>query len=311
MTSPLIVAPEEDGYERTVAEIRERCSDPSIGEDEAWAYIYGVMHAPDWRERFSAELETSAPRFPLPENGETFAVFRAAGELMELHSDYDRAPESTVPQLEITRDEGDEGDELRIPRQGMRWERVKGEDGKWGDDLTRLNISEAASLTHIPPEAHACRVAGASPLEWAVKELTWDEGWEGEDPNRDPRWKDDPCELVSHLRKLAYVGVRTAQIVANLPPSLGDTDRKDNDERDDRGGTGGDRPERPPLHSRGHARRRQTKPRGGAPPGARGDDGALRGGPGPHPEGGRNRRRRGGGLRHRPLPPRGSGLGRC
>ena len=229
-----IEAPEpRDGYDLLLAEVRERCSDPSIGEDDLWYYIYGVMHAPDWRGRFAAELESDAPRFPLPESAEAFWIFsRAGGELMELHADYDSAPESLVPQLAIARpEEGEEEDEgweaLRIPRGGMRWERVKDEEtGRWGDDLAHLKINERVSFDHIPPQAHAYRVAGHSPLQWAVKELTWDEEWE-EDPNRDPRWRDDPYQLITHLRKLTYVGVRTAQITEGLPPSLGAYEREE------------------------------------------------------------------------------------
>ena len=116
---------------------------------------------------------------------------------MALHADYDRAPESTVPRLEKTPDEDDGGGErdeettLRIPQEGMRWERIKDEDGKWTDDLTRLKINERTSLVGIPPEAHAYRVAGLSPLQWAVFQETFGDE-EREDPNLDPRWKDNP-----------------------------------------------------------------------------------------------------------------------
>lgn len=223
--------PREDGYDRLVAEVRERCADLSISEDEVWRYIYGIMHAPDWRERFAGELETSAPRFPLPRDAETFAAFARAGEeLMSLHADYDRAPESTVPRLEETPDEDDGGGErdeetaLRIPQEGMRWERIKDEDGRWTDDLTRLKINERTSLVGIPPEAHAYRVAGLSPLQWAVSQETFGDE-EGEDPNLDPRWKDNPPGLIAHLRRLTYVGVRTAEIMEGLPPSLGVYDK--------------------------------------------------------------------------------------
>ena len=222
----LAAPPQEDGYDRLLAEVRRRCGDRSIGEDDLWRYIYGVMHAPDWRERFAGEPETSAPRFPLPENAEIFGVFAAAGaELMELHADYDSAPESLIPQLAIARQEEegkeDEGWEaLRIPQGGMKWRRVKDEEtGRRRDDPTCLDINERVSFDRIPPEAHYYKVAGHSPLQWAVKELTHDEEW-GEDPNRDPRWSDDPYQLITHLRRLTYAGVRTTEITEGLPPSL-------------------------------------------------------------------------------------------
>lgn len=176
------------------------------------------MHAPDRRERFPEDPETSAPHFPLPADGDAFAVFAEAGEeLMRLRADCDQTPEMNDPiRLEIKEDDGEGWDVLRISPEGMRWNRVRGEDGKTRDDLTRLKINDRAALTHIPPEAHDYKVAGRSPLQWAVRQLGF-----GEDPNNDPRWHDDPLEMITHLRRPAYVGHRTAEIVAGLPPSLG------------------------------------------------------------------------------------------
>ena len=225
MTIPgaLLAAPSDDGCARLLDEVRQRLSDPGIGEDELWSYIYGVMPRPRLAGAVRGGTGNLRAPLPLPSGRETFGVFARAGEeLMSLHADYDRAPESTVPRLEIAYEEDREEDgsweELRIPREGMRWERVKGEDGKWGDDLTRLKINDRASLARIPPAAHEYRVAGLSPLQWAVSQETFGEGDE-EDPNLDPRWRNDPYGLVAHLRRLTYVGTRTAEIMEGLPPS--------------------------------------------------------------------------------------------
>lgn len=195
-----------------LAEARRRYGDADITREDLWHYVYGVMHAPDWRERFAAELENSAPRFPWATD---FYAFRDAGwELMEMHAAYDRVPEHPVPCLET-----EEGADLRIPPQGMKWAKKATDGGRREVDLTRLIINEKAVLYDIPLKAHAYQVAGLSPLQWAVKNLK--AGKEpGEDPNCDPLWHGDESGLVSHLRRLTYVGVRTAEICEDLPPSL-------------------------------------------------------------------------------------------
>lgn len=52
-------------------------------DDEVFAYVYGVLHSPDFRETFAVNLKKEAPRVPLVKSR---ADFDAAGqELLELH----------------------------------------------------------------------------------------------------------------------------------------------------------------------------------------------------------------------------------
>ena len=43
-----------------------------VTRDDIWEYVYGVMHAPDWRDRYAADLRRSFPRIPLAEDFEAF-----------------------------------------------------------------------------------------------------------------------------------------------------------------------------------------------------------------------------------------------
>lgn len=216
-----LVPASQDGADRALDEARRRYKDPDITESDLWHYIYGVLHASDWRERFAAELEGRRPRFPWAAD---FATFRDAGaEMMELHANYGEAPLLEGPRLV---NEGDK--EIRVPPEGMRWERIKNEDGKWVDDLTCLKINRRASLQDIPAEAHVYQVAGYSPLQWAVRESQPKKSEvPGEDFNSDPRWQNKPNELIAHLRQLCYVGVRTAEIVGGLPSSLSEYEKEE------------------------------------------------------------------------------------
>ena len=54
-----------DGHNVTdwcLEQFHERYGDESITKDDIWEYLYGVMHAPDWRERYRHDLAPqSAP----------------------------------------------------------------------------------------------------------------------------------------------------------------------------------------------------------------------------------------------------------
>ena len=62
-----------------------------ITKDDVWEYLYGVMHAPDWRERYKHDLQRNLPRIPLADD---FEAFRATGrKLMDLHINYETCDE--------------------------------------------------------------------------------------------------------------------------------------------------------------------------------------------------------------------------
>ena len=195
-----------------------------VSKDDIWEYLYGVMHAPDWRERFRHDLQRSLPRLPLAPD---FEAFRSAGrELMDLHIGYESCPEMPLACLvDGKADDGQhEADAYRIHGR-MQWGRTPGSIKR--DDKTLLHVNERCQLVDIPPDCHEYTVSGRSPLEWAVTTLALKHDKPSgitDDPNRWHVWADKPFNLIRHLRRLAYLGARSAEIIAVLPPSLDPTD---------------------------------------------------------------------------------------
>ena len=94
---------------------------------------------------------------------------------------------------------------------------------KWVDEKTTLLVNPTCRILNIPPEAHQYTISGRSPLEWAVDSLRRKVDKNSgivDDPNGWRAWKDDPFELIRHLRRLAYIGIRSTEIIASLPPTL-------------------------------------------------------------------------------------------
>ncbi|MDE0268080.1 MAG: hypothetical protein OXI96_03465 [Acidimicrobiaceae bacterium] len=189
-----------------------------ITKDGIWEYLYGVMHAPDWRERYRHDLQRNLPRIPLADN---FEAFRLAGrKLINLHINYETADEWPVECLVDGKiDEGvAEDGAYRIERK-MRWGKRSGSE----EDRSILIINNRCQLVNIPSEAHDYTVSGRSPLQWAIDSLRVKHDNQSgivDDPNKWYVWADEPFNLIRHLRRLVRVSVVTARIVANLPPSL-------------------------------------------------------------------------------------------
>lgn len=188
-----------------------------VMKDDIWEYLYGVMHAPDWRERYKHDLQRNLPRVPLAAD---FEAFRTAGrELMDLHINYEIGEE--YPLGCLVDDKPDEGnaetDAYRIDKK-MRWAKSGKET-----DRTVLEINNRCKLIGIPDEAHEYTVSGRSPLAWAIDSLRHKHDKPSgitDDPNGWHAWADEPFNLIRHLRRLTYISVETTRIVNNLPPSL-------------------------------------------------------------------------------------------
>ena len=201
-----------DGYSRTdnitdwcLQQFQCHYSDLSITKDAIWDYIYGVLHATDFRERFASDLAKDLPRVPFAPD---FTVFREAGaHLAELHLGYETCEPWPV-EFQQTGD-GPEAWKLMRP---MRWL------NKAKRDI--LQVTSYVVMQGIPPDAHDYSVNGRTPLEWAIDRLrvrTDKASGITNDPN--VWFANDPTELGRHLARLVNVSVKSARIIRHLPAS--------------------------------------------------------------------------------------------
>ena len=204
-------------------QFRRHYQDDSINKDDIWHYIYGVMHAPDWRQRYRIDLKKSWPRIPLASD---FKAFIGAGQqLMGLHINYEMAPEYPLKVEPLSRqealiqvlDDEDRADRYRFIK--LRW----GKTATGETDRSKLVINAKYQLVGIPEVAHEYQISGRSPLQWAIDSY---EPKAGSDPNNWHVWADDSAEFIKHLKRLCYISVETAKIVSSLPPSLDQVEPK-------------------------------------------------------------------------------------
>ena len=196
--------------------------DESITKDDVWEYLYGVMHAPDWREKYKHDLQRNLPRVPLASD---FEAFRAAGrELMDLHIGYEDVPEHSVNCLLDGVVDNDGAADPEADPGAYRIEKLtwgKGPDKK--QDRSVLEINARCRLVGIPDAADHYTISGRSPLQWAVDSLRHKHDKPSgitDDPNEWEAWADQPYNLIRHLRRLVYVSVESARIINELPSSL-------------------------------------------------------------------------------------------
>ena len=58
----------------------------NVGPEDVFHYVYGILHSPTYRSRYSSFLRIAFPRIPLPKDGDTFRGIAGIGrELVALH----------------------------------------------------------------------------------------------------------------------------------------------------------------------------------------------------------------------------------
>jgi predicted helicase len=175
-----------------LAQFRQYYSNDSITKDDLFHYIYAVLHHPEYRARYAANLKRELPRIPFAPGFTTFVT--AGRELARLHVEY----ESLEPwPLQFVEDK-------HVPYS----ERVT--KMKLSPDRQSLWINESLTLVGIPAEVFEYRLGARSALEWVIDQYQI----KGEsDPNRE----DDPGYIVRLVGQVVRVSVATVQIVKSLP----------------------------------------------------------------------------------------------
>ena len=63
-----------------------------VTKDHVFSYVYGILHSPDYRERYTDDLARLLPRIPEVATADAFRAFSEAGQrLLDLHIGYEAA----------------------------------------------------------------------------------------------------------------------------------------------------------------------------------------------------------------------------
>ena len=196
---------------------QDNYSDDTITKDDIFDYVYGILHAPSYREQFANDLSKMLPRIPYAPDFHAFA--EAGKKLADLHLNYETCeqypltlefPNISSPPTDLK--DADPNLFLLTDKQ-MR----HGPTGK-----SSLFINPNILLSGIPDDAYRYVVNGRSPLEWFIDRYyikTDKDSGIVNDPNG---WFADPRDLVTAIKRIVHVSVQSARIIDNLPNEITD-----------------------------------------------------------------------------------------
>ncbi|MCY4570796.1 MAG: N-6 DNA methylase [Candidatus Poribacteria bacterium] len=182
-----------------LAEFRTHYGDDTITKWDIFHYNYGLLHHPDYREKYEANLKRDLPHIPFAEDFWGFATAGAA--LTDIHVNYESAPKYD----------------------GLKYIETKGmaldwnvEKMRFSKDKTQLKYNDFLTLDGIPAEVYDYRLGNRSALEWVVDQYrvkTDKRSGIVNDPNR----ADEPRYIVDLIHRVITVSLKTVEIVKELP----------------------------------------------------------------------------------------------
>ena len=181
-----------------LAQFRENYRDDTIGKWDIFHYVYGLLHHPQYRERYAANLKRDLPR--LPYAPDFWGFVKAGKRLGEIHVGYEDVDEYPLTLIET-------------PDTQLDW-RV--EKMKLSKDKTQIVYNTFLTLDGIPAKTFDYRLGNRSALEWVINQYrvkTDKRSGIVNDPNRD----DDPQYIVKLIAKVITVSLETVEIVENSP----------------------------------------------------------------------------------------------
>ena len=205
----------EDGSNRrenitdwALAQFRRQYQDDTISKWDIFHYVYGLLHHPQYRERYQANLKRDLPRIPMPppmagatDKAADFWAFATAGaRLADIHVGYEQMSPYPLTMVET-------------PGQAPTW-RV--EKMRLSKDKQSVHYNEFLTLEGIPEKAFAYRLGNRSALEWVLDQYRVKVDKRSGIVN-DPNHTDDDQYIIKLLQKVIAVSVETVAIVEGLP----------------------------------------------------------------------------------------------
>ncbi|MGA8363641.1 MAG: DEAD/DEAH box helicase [Solirubrobacteraceae bacterium] len=201
-----------DGYRRhdaitdaTLARYRAGYGD-EVAKEDIFYYLYGILHSPEYKQRYAADLKKMIPRIPMVAD---FWGFSDAGrQLAAWHVDYEEVDPWPLEEIVTGSEDAYRIEKMRFAKSGKT------------TDRTRIVCNPHLTLAEIPEEAYRYEVNGKSAIEWIIDRYQVKTDAASGIVNDPNDWGDehgDPRYIVDLIKRIVNVSMATTKIVDRLP----------------------------------------------------------------------------------------------
>jgi predicted helicase len=186
-----------------LADYQTAYGDTSITKEDLFYHVYGILHAPDYRAKFAADLKKMLPRIPRP--ADFWAFSKAGRALAELHLNYETVEPWPLEEVQTSTVEDYRVVKMRYPSRNNK---------------TEIIYNAHLTLRGIPPEALEYVVNGKPAIEWVMDRYQVTTDKDSGIHNNPNAWADehgDPRYIVDLVKRVVRVSVETVKIIKTLP----------------------------------------------------------------------------------------------
>jgi predicted helicase len=177
---------------------------PEVTKWNIFHYVYGMLHHPEYHERYKENLKRDLPHIPLLHQREAFETcVRIGQQLMDIHLNYEQAKEYPLDEIE---------------NKDVLFSTVV-EKMKLTPDRTAVIVNESLTLSGIPQECFQYRLGNRSALERVIDQyqVSKDKCSSIEcDPNR----IDDQGYIVRLVGQVITVSIEAVKLVNALAQAM-------------------------------------------------------------------------------------------
>ena len=190
-----------------------------ITKEDVFFYTYGLLHSPEYRETYAADLKKMLPRVPLVTD--SWPYVEAGRRLSELHLGYETVDPYPLVGLDDSTPTGDAAyDHFRVDK--MSFAKVRDpETKKLVADRSTVIYNSRITLSGIPEDAYRYMLGSRSAVEWIIDRYqvkTDNASGIVNDPNDWSREVGDPRYIIDLLARIVTVSLETMAVVDALPP---------------------------------------------------------------------------------------------
>ena len=175
-----------------------------ITKESIFHYVYGVLHDPEYRQKYAVNLRREFPRVPFYSDFWQWSDW--GKELLNLHIDFENVAPATIKRTDTS--------DQKSRKVGLAPKCILRAD----KDVGRIVVDAETVLSGIPTEAWDYRLGNRSALEWILDQYK-------ESAPRDPtirekfntyRFADYKEEVIALLARVTTVAIETQRVVGEM-----------------------------------------------------------------------------------------------
>jgi predicted helicase len=183
-------------------------------------YVYGLLHCPDYRTQFAADLKKMLPRIPMVTDPLPF--IQAGRALSDLHLSYESAKPYMLDGLSDGPSDSSEAAYRHFLVEKMRFGKPTAAQSQAGltRDRSTIVYNDHITLLGVPEEAYRYMLGSRSAIEWIMERYQIKVDKDSQirnDPNDWSREVGDPRYILDLLARIVTVSLETMAIVDELP----------------------------------------------------------------------------------------------